>query len=466
MSDPLSPAQRHTCMSRNRSCNTKPEVTLRKALFRLGYRYRINKKGLPGSPDIVLAKYRTCIFLNGCFWHGHKDCHYATRPKTNEEYWRTKIANNRERDLKDYTFLESLGWRVIVVWECELKKDRIDGTIASVREQLDANRELWMKEIEHRKASRMQSLEESRQRKERQAHLLEEMENYFGSSIRKNIRISKDSEGLNSIDIIDEPELPSPDRKSKEERDAVLPVLRLMRMNDSLVVSQESPDILVRCVDGKNIGIEVTKCCPSIIDDSGNASKAANLKSHIIDNYQRSLIARGEDHSIVCVRFNGRIYGKHSAPDKLIIKKAVEEIDRYRKNERILSDPERFIKGTEAFNKLGKLLQGDNLRYKYVDKVTVTESEDFLTNVYEDFDVRFSMDIQPHHLQNRIDDKDKKLSQYKMMGKNQDIDEYWLVIQIPSIEAFDLNDTGMYSGLTTSYDKVFVNGFSKTIQIK
>ena len=131
-------------------------MKLRKELFGLGYWYRINKKGLPGTPDIVLARYRTCIFVNGCFWHGHKDCRYATRPKTNEEFWRTKIENNRECDLRDYTFLESLGWRVIVVWECELKKDRIDGTIATVREQLDANRESWLAE----QADRRQRCEE------------------------------------------------------------------------------------------------------------------------------------------------------------------------------------------------------------------------------------------------------------------------------------------------------------------
>ena len=115
MSDSISPAQRHTCMSHIRSVNTKPEVKLRKELFRLGYRYRINKKGLPGSPDIVLAKCSTCIIVDGSFWHGHKDCRYATKPKTNAEFWRTKIENNRECDLRDYTFLESLGLRVIVV---------------------------------------------------------------------------------------------------------------------------------------------------------------------------------------------------------------------------------------------------------------------------------------------------------------------------------------------------------------
>ena len=167
MPDPLSPAQRHTCMSHIKSTGTKPEMQLRKELFRLGYRYRINKKRLPGSPDIVLAKYSTCIFVNGCFWHGHKDCRYATRPKTNAQFWRTKIENNRERDLKDYTFLESLGSRVIVVWECELKKDRIDATIASVRKQLDANRESCLAELADRRKRREEWQAEIRRRKER-----------------------------------------------------------------------------------------------------------------------------------------------------------------------------------------------------------------------------------------------------------------------------------------------------------
>ena len=154
-------------MSRIRGKNTTPELKLRKTLHKLGYRYRINVRKLSGSPDIVLAKYRTCIFVNGCFWHGHKDCRYATRPKTNAEFWRTKIENNRERDLRDYTFLESLGWRVIVVWECELKKDRIDGTIATVREQLDANRASWLAEQADRRQRREEWYEEMRRRKER-----------------------------------------------------------------------------------------------------------------------------------------------------------------------------------------------------------------------------------------------------------------------------------------------------------
>ena len=171
MPDSLSPAQRHICMSHNRSRNTKPEVKLRKELFGLGYRYRINKKGLPGSPDIVLARYRTCIFVNGCFWHGHKGCRYATRPKTNEEFWRNKIENNRERDLRDYAFLESLGWHVIVVWECELKKDRLEATLASVRKQLDANRQSWLAGLADRRQRREEWQAEIRRRKKRAAEL-------------------------------------------------------------------------------------------------------------------------------------------------------------------------------------------------------------------------------------------------------------------------------------------------------
>ena len=172
MPDILSPTQRHICMSHNRSVNTKPEVKLRKELFRLGYRYRINKKGLPGTPDIVLSRYRTCIFVNGCFWHGHKDCQYATRPKTNAEFWRAKIENNQERDLRDYTFLESLGWRVVVVWECELKKDKIDRTISSLREQLDLNRDSWLAEVSDRRQRREAWKEEIRRRKDRRMEFL------------------------------------------------------------------------------------------------------------------------------------------------------------------------------------------------------------------------------------------------------------------------------------------------------
>lgn len=169
MPDPLSPAQRHVCMSHVRSQNTTPEVKLRKALFKLGYRYRKNKKTLPGSPDIVLAKYHTCIFVNGCFWHGHKGCRYAVIPKTNVEFWSTKIANNRERDLRDYEYLESRGWRVIVVWECELKRGVLEDTVTCVRSQLDANKASWLAEQADRRRRREEWLAEIKRRKERTA---------------------------------------------------------------------------------------------------------------------------------------------------------------------------------------------------------------------------------------------------------------------------------------------------------
>ena len=101
--------------------DTKPEIALRKKLFALGYRYRLNVKTLPGKPDIVFPKHKTVIFVHGCFWHGH-DCKRGSRaPKQNAEYWREKIARNKARDKKNAADLEKLGWRVVTVWECELK---------------------------------------------------------------------------------------------------------------------------------------------------------------------------------------------------------------------------------------------------------------------------------------------------------------------------------------------------------
>lgn len=175
MPDPLTPQQRHTCMSHIRSKNTKPEVRLRKELFRLGYRYRLNVKRLPGSPDIVLAKYRTCIFVNGCFWHGHKDCPKFVLPKTNAEFWLAKIENNRERDLRDYTFLESLGWRVIVVWECELSVAKLDDTLSCVISQMNANKKSWEDEKADRRERRDAWSDEMRRRKEKASSLLNGM---------------------------------------------------------------------------------------------------------------------------------------------------------------------------------------------------------------------------------------------------------------------------------------------------
>lgn len=119
-------------MAANRSANTKPEVMVRKYLWRHGFRYRLNNPRLPGRPDIVLRKYRTCVFVNGCFWHGHEDCRYFRLPKTNTDFWRRKIGRNRERDKQEHKRLADMGWHVIVVWECQLRPAVRAQTLASL----------------------------------------------------------------------------------------------------------------------------------------------------------------------------------------------------------------------------------------------------------------------------------------------------------------------------------------------
>ena len=126
--------------SYNMSCikgkNTKPEEKVRKYLFSQGFRYRKNDKRLPGTPDIVLPKYRTVIFVNGCFWHGHQGCRYFVVPKTNTDFWMNKIDTNRIRDQKKISELEAMGWKVIVIWECELKTGKREDTLSSLVNQL------------------------------------------------------------------------------------------------------------------------------------------------------------------------------------------------------------------------------------------------------------------------------------------------------------------------------------------
>jgi DNA mismatch endonuclease (patch repair protein) len=119
--DIWSKEKRSECMSKIRSKNTKPELTLRKALFTRGLRYRANDIKLPGKPDIVLPKYKTVIFLHGCFWHRHDGCKYACTPKTNTEFWIDKITSNSERDKANLQKLTDLGWNVLIVWECEIR---------------------------------------------------------------------------------------------------------------------------------------------------------------------------------------------------------------------------------------------------------------------------------------------------------------------------------------------------------
>ena len=122
-------------MSRSRAVNNKPEEKVRKYLFSCGFRYRKNDRRLPGCPDIVLPKYKTVIFINGCFWHKH-DCPRFVWPSTNQEYWIPKIQRNAERDYSNTLQLKAAGWNVITVWECELKKDVFSDTMRKLIEQI------------------------------------------------------------------------------------------------------------------------------------------------------------------------------------------------------------------------------------------------------------------------------------------------------------------------------------------
>ena len=133
------PQQRHRCMSHIRSKATKPEMAVRRWLWAHGYRYRLNVKSVPGKPDIVMRKYRTAIFVNGCFWHGHEGCKLFVLPKTNTEFWQAKIEQNRTMDTRIYDELMLAGWQVIVIWQCNLTKQKLDPTMQQVAVTLNQN---------------------------------------------------------------------------------------------------------------------------------------------------------------------------------------------------------------------------------------------------------------------------------------------------------------------------------------
>ncbi len=151
MTDKMTPAQRHYCMSRIHGKGTKPELKVRQWLWRHGYRYRLNVKSVPGKPDIVMRRYRTAIFVNGCFWHGHfvqlpvDSCQLIVNssccktPQTNREFWVNKIKRNQERDQQNYQVLHDNGWQVIVVWECQLTPKCIEETMLRVELMLNEN---------------------------------------------------------------------------------------------------------------------------------------------------------------------------------------------------------------------------------------------------------------------------------------------------------------------------------------
>ena len=173
--DTLSPVQRHRCMSSIHSASTKPELTLRKNLWKHGFRYIINDKRLPGKPDLVLPKYRTVIFVHGCFWHGHKGCKTSHIPDSNKEFWSTKIIHNQERDQEVWRLLEGKGWSVIIVWECQLKKGVLDETLARVEAEIRRNQMVFQQIQQERQIARELYRQEQKGRKEREAALKAEI---------------------------------------------------------------------------------------------------------------------------------------------------------------------------------------------------------------------------------------------------------------------------------------------------
>lgn len=131
--------QLHYRMSHIRSKATKPEIMVRQWLWRHGYRYRLNVNSVPGKPDIVMRKYRTAIFVNGCFWHGHEGCDKYVIPKTNTPFWISKVERNRKRDYDNFQILSNAGWSVFVIWECQLKKDKFEETMLNLEHKLSRN---------------------------------------------------------------------------------------------------------------------------------------------------------------------------------------------------------------------------------------------------------------------------------------------------------------------------------------
>lgn len=123
MADIVDPETRSRMMSGIKGKNTRPELALRRALHARGFRYRLHDKKLPGKPDLVLPRFHAAIFVHGCFWHRHEGCKYATTPATRQEFWQAKFRENMERDQRNIDALLALGWRVAVVWECEMRKD-------------------------------------------------------------------------------------------------------------------------------------------------------------------------------------------------------------------------------------------------------------------------------------------------------------------------------------------------------
>ncbi|MBO5311898.1 MAG: DNA mismatch endonuclease Vsr [Bacteroidales bacterium] len=180
MADKLTSSQRSRCMSRIRGKNTKLEILVRKGLHARGFRFRLHNKKLPGSPDIVLPKYSVAIMVNGCFWHGHKGCRYATKPKSNVEFWEAKIQRNRHRDEVTNAHLEALGWHVITVWECELRKgSRLEDRLNALAEEIRYAGELKKIKEDEKRRSRVAARKEREELLRKQAELETEINSLY-----------------------------------------------------------------------------------------------------------------------------------------------------------------------------------------------------------------------------------------------------------------------------------------------
>lgn len=136
MADRITPEERSENMRKIKGKDTKPEILVRKYLFSKGYRFRKNDKRYPGKPDLILPKYKTAIFINGCFWHQHPGCRYAYMPKSRTEFWKAKFERNCENDQMHYSELEKMGWKVIVIWECRLAKKIFDEEMLNLENKI------------------------------------------------------------------------------------------------------------------------------------------------------------------------------------------------------------------------------------------------------------------------------------------------------------------------------------------
>ena len=178
--DKLTAEQRSNCMSRIRGKDTKPEILVRRGLHCRGFRFRLQDRRLPGRPDVVLPKYGVAIMVNGCFWHGHSGCRYATRPKSNVEFWEAKIARNRHRDEVTAAHLEALGWCVITVWECELRSaDMAEARLDALAEEIRRAGERRQECEELRRKNRMEAKMEREAALKRLAELEREIDELY-----------------------------------------------------------------------------------------------------------------------------------------------------------------------------------------------------------------------------------------------------------------------------------------------